>query len=836
MKRRRQILVQRTFLDILALPPRERAREAARRLADDPAALREVLRLLPHATPPSRFLEPPTGAEGTSPQFSEPDSAPGRVLGGRYRIVREVGRGGGGVVAEAFDEIAKERVAVKLMRGLGEEDLRRVRQEVATVRWLALPGVVQFRDDGVDGVDGADGADAWCVTDFVDGRPFPGAGRRGRWERIEPVALGLLETMARIHWAGVVHRDLKPRNVLVDAAGRATVLDLGLAAPRDEGLLGGRDDVAGGTPGYAAPEQLDGRRCDARTDIYALGVMLFVALSGRLPEEHRDRGCARLPAPPRVRRAIARMIAPDPRRRPATVAEALTLLRPARRGGRRRRPWTRDELKSMFAGFDRIHHLPTDAAAEMFRRTAGDPHAVEEEIASWVRAGLARPEGERYYVDRVALERLRRIPPAAAAPGFRLSATPAERRLMRALRGGDPAAVYRAAMDAGGEARRNGWPLRAGTAFAEAVEAARAARRTDWELRSLRLRLDAALSSSVPRLAEEARFAISQSRIDSLELRNLASIARAASEVLAGRADDAETILRRALHTGHKLSRSLAWAVRAAAARELGPASLSRLVRAARRWAREDGSHHARLRFLSWKASSLYAQARFAESVAVYAEIAKAARAQPWIRAEVLVVAATTAIEGGDVRLAERLSARGRAIAAARRLTRVEANAEIAQRKALYRSGALVPADPEMPELIVGVGTHVLEGVARITEAAFAWRAGHNALASALTKRSSQSGDPSSYSISDVLLFALATAAGTPVSAADAVRVARAASARCPPAVSAQVLALLVSARPELRGRLRRLVRWPAWAHGPGAGAVRREVLSLDECRSILAV
>ncbi|MDC0746719.1 serine/threonine-protein kinase [Polyangium mundeleinium] len=216
------------------------------------------------------------------------DEAPGRVLEDRYTLVRRIGGGAHGDVWAADDRILGERVALKWMRVAHGSMLARIRREITTLRMLRFPGVVRLLDDGV-----ADGR-PFLVMEFIEGRPFPGVEQvaptqRLPWQTLASPTLALLETLAHVHAAGVVHRDLKPENVLVRPDGRPVVLDFGISqlhAPGSERLTGAGQIV--GTPLYVAPEQILARTVDARTDLYAIGVMLYESLTGRVPHETPD--------------------------------------------------------------------------------------------------------------------------------------------------------------------------------------------------------------------------------------------------------------------------------------------------------------------------------------------------------------------------------------------------------------------------------------------------------------------------------------------------------------------------------------------------------------------
>jgi hypothetical protein len=283
---------------------------------------------------------------------------PGVRVGDRYRIERTLARGGMGEVFVAFDERLEERVALKVTAAAGEGAAavraRFKREAVLANRLGRVPGVVRARDWGELG----DGVRLFLVLDLVEGAaPLdPVAGPlAARLARLERVA----EVLATVHRAGVVHRDVKPGNLLVDAGGAVHVTDLGLAKE-----VGSEDDVAGGvtvdgvtltgtaigTPAYMPPEQFDDAgRVDARADVYALGVLLHLTLAGRVP--YPGRVAEILAAQARVRRGEAppprpRLVDPsvpdgldrlaaeatalDPLSRPADAGAFLARLRAAR--------------------------------------------------------------------------------------------------------------------------------------------------------------------------------------------------------------------------------------------------------------------------------------------------------------------------------------------------------------------------------------------------------------------------------------------------------------------------------------------------------------------------
>src|SRR5688500_15058486 len=213
-------------------------------------------------------------------------AAPTRVIGGRYVVLAELGRGGMGIVWRAEDRVMGRQVAVKelhLPTGLPAEERRlfrhRLLREARTAGRLSDAGIVTVHD-----VVTADGVDH-SRTELVDPPPLAEAVDR-RAPPAEQAALSvagqLVSALRAAHDNGVVHRDVKPSNVLLRADGRVKLTDFGIAQAADDPRLTTTGSIVG-SPAYLSPERLGGEPATAASDMWALGATLHHALTGRAP-------------------------------------------------------------------------------------------------------------------------------------------------------------------------------------------------------------------------------------------------------------------------------------------------------------------------------------------------------------------------------------------------------------------------------------------------------------------------------------------------------------------------------------------------------------------------
>ncbi|MEJ2503674.1 MAG: serine/threonine-protein kinase, partial [Gemmatimonadota bacterium] len=285
--------VEEIFASVVDLPPRER-RAALERQAPDPRVLREVESLLGFAgdRPADAFHgiveEEARRLEAARGEVDDRAGEGARVGSriGRYRVVREIGRGGMGVVYLGRREGGdfEQQVAIKLLPGaLFDQGMtRRFRNERRILASLEHPGVARFLDGGTTpaGV-------PWVAMEYVDGEPIDAYCDRKALDLDALLALfdRVCDAVRYAHGKLIVHRDLKPDNILVDEEGEPKLLDFGIARLLDPEDEEGRTATLIMTPRYASPEQIAGQIVTTSTDIYSLGALLYLLISGHTPHE-----------------------------------------------------------------------------------------------------------------------------------------------------------------------------------------------------------------------------------------------------------------------------------------------------------------------------------------------------------------------------------------------------------------------------------------------------------------------------------------------------------------------------------------------------------------------
>jgi predicted Ser/Thr protein kinase len=263
---------------------------------------------------------------------------PGTLMGGRYRIIDLLGRGGMGEVYRATDLTLGQSVALKFLPEEASRDqrlLERFHGEVRIARQVSHPNVCRVYDIGEFA------GTPFLSMEYVDGEDLasllPRIGRLPADKAVE-TARKICAGLAAAHDRGIIHRDLKPANIMINKRGDVVIMDFGLAALAS--ALSG-PEVRNGTPAYMAPEQLKGTEVSERSDIYALGLVLYELFTGRRPYDGntlkkllQQQEAAHLTSmtsiaadiDPAVEKVIRRCLHPDPAMRPGTAQQVAAAL------------------------------------------------------------------------------------------------------------------------------------------------------------------------------------------------------------------------------------------------------------------------------------------------------------------------------------------------------------------------------------------------------------------------------------------------------------------------------------------------------------------------------
>ncbi len=289
------------FLSVCDLPAQQQAAALDEYCNDDPSMRNDILALLAMDAKEKGLLESPTLTDNIQRQLTEAlatqTETPTPKTIGDYRIVRKLGDGGMGTVFEAQQDHPRRTVALKIIRfGLASEKmLKRFEHEAHVLGLLQHPGIAQIYEAGT--ADTGSGPQPYFAMELVPGEPLSSYAKQralGTRQCLELVSK-LCDAIQHAHTKGVVHRDLKPGNILVTEDGQPKILDFGVARATDSDIQTTtlQTDIGQliGTIPYMSPEQAGGNpdEIDTRSDVYSLGVLLYELLTNRLPHELKEK-------------------------------------------------------------------------------------------------------------------------------------------------------------------------------------------------------------------------------------------------------------------------------------------------------------------------------------------------------------------------------------------------------------------------------------------------------------------------------------------------------------------------------------------------------------------
>ena len=688
----------------------------------------------------------------------------GERIDDRFEVIECVGEGAFSIVFKARDIYLDEFVAIKLFRDQIEPDIPW--REASSLGLLRAPGVVKLIEEGRH-----EGCE-FLVLEYVDGTPFPGASGPCSWSSLVPLIERLLETLTQVHQQGIIHRDIKPGNVLVTQRGDVKLLDFNLSYNHSLQWQTTQHAAFYGTLSYVAPEQIRNGPTTVRTDLYAVGVMLFEALTGELPfqgesYQQQIRSILMSKPPdlmslcpdlaPEIGALVTQLISREPEARPESARAVikaiqcegteyiepglqawLTAMRRVRRGSSSEVMSTRD-LLSLFRGPERIFHLRSQPAKILHACTQGRVDAMHMELARWVRLGLATWQDGELVVTAESVAHLQAGfgREDISVEGERLNEA-SHRQLAMSMRLDDPMRLFHWSRAGEREiflnetlATARALDQRGAIVLAIAClrEGLRVANKAPKLHRSCRVLLiqwaKIALSTSSPREIERVLHALTRT-IEICEEDEFVSLAeflrraRRASMKFGKKHvdaldeldpfDDDELELRRAMYQ-----------IRALWSQPLGEAE-AKLEEIAV-WARQSPLSEVKACLLGWRGILLVRQARFQEAAAFHA---RAARLHPRRSAVIAAMlnSASAHIDGLNYEAAIPIAEEARDLARSCHHHVNEAMALYLIRAARYRSLQELSLDPDLIQATSQLDAPSIEGLLNLLEAAIAWRSG----------------------------------------------------------------------------------------------------------------
>ncbi|MEM6673621.1 MAG: serine/threonine-protein kinase [Planctomycetota bacterium] len=771
-----------------------------------------------------------------TPAHAEGDStsafAEGVVVLERFVLRRPLGSGMQGRVWAATDLVSDDEVAVKIVPRWSESDLAAASREIAALRLLALPGIVRLLDAGAH-------AGCGCVAmELVEGRPFPGTEEAVPWDELEPLLRELLETLSRVHAAGILHRDLKPANVLVNDAGSPTVLDLGVAG--GTALAEDAPEVLAGTPRYMAPTLFAGAPPSVATDLYSVAVMAFEAVTGeplRGPQCGLDELVEPPPAAP-IERRLER-VAPVPIARSlaavlacgGTAAEdAEDLLDALDADACDRVEQLANEVRTLFGDVERltaarlellfraeerIVGLRSAAARLLFEATAGRSDAIVPELARWLALGIGRVRLGRVELQDLDVERLERR--------RGMKSLREQRELQSEWRRAGLFGLARASFEAV-EGRIESGDLRTSLGDLAAVLATLVQLRRYEEVEPVLQRwLRVALFANDRRALELLLHEIQKIGAATEAGTRVAAIAIAALSALDGAFDRARERLA-TVPGDMPFELALSWHAvdlfRARQAKE--PTELARSIEATRHWVAETRRPVPEL--MGWDGWCAYHRGEYERAEQLHRECAVDFDGPR--RAQCMLDAGSAALESGDFGAASECVAAARGALHGHRHPFASGRVEWLARAIEYRSKRALAVDEELVRLAELVGAPKVTGMVFLTEAAVAWRSDELFRARDLGRSAARAlvcaGQRHLARLPDALAR---VAAGRDAGPAMPLAVER-----MPPALAIQCAELWLRGGGTLGPDTAASIR-ASWASvAPLDHDLRREVLALDEC------
>jgi serine/threonine protein kinase len=408
--------VKDIFADALEHTPGERQQFVIAAAGDDMELVREVLRLLVENERETGLLSsPPIALARPAPAESGPRFPESTVLARRFHVIRFIAQGGMGEVYEAQDLELGEHVALKTIRQGTAPDsdlLALLKKEVQLARRVTHPNVCRIYDI-------AQHEEVTLLSmELLDGQTLAEhLATRGpfTWRDVLPLIEQIGAGIQAAHDAGIIHGDLKPANVMLDGA-RAVVMDFGVALPAAQAARGIR---RGGTPGYLAPEQADGRPTTTATDVYSFALVICEMLGAGRPPQFNPKA-ARMPAA--WTRILQRCLDPDPERRYARAADVVNALQSSTKGRWQLAMRVAAVLVVAALTIALVKHRWTannPALVQLFTETPGeyvwsvspDGHSIAETL--WDTGDLA--------IRDIASGRVKRITHRPAVPGYHVT-------------------------------------------------------------------------------------------------------------------------------------------------------------------------------------------------------------------------------------------------------------------------------------------------------------------------------------------------------------------------------------------------------------------------------